>query len=157
MSLKHTLRQHLDAVFYGEAWHGAALRPTIRAFGFAEALQENAEGFSPWKIVLHCAYWKFAARRWLAPEDAKPSFPRQPDDFPDLPAERTEAAWRADIEFLDAEHRRLVHAVEQFPDRRLEDKRPQDPITYAGLILGVASHDVYHTAHIRNLGIRHFK
>jgi hypothetical protein len=151
------LRQHLDAVFYGEAWHGAALLPTIRTFGPAEAVQENNEGYSPWQIVLHCAYWKFFVRRAISSDGASLSFPRQPDDFPDLPAERTQAAWQADIDFLATEHKLLVGAVQRLPDDRLAEIHPQERLTYAGLILGAASHDVYHTAHLRNLGVRTFK
>lgn len=153
---KKMVIEQLDAVFYGEAWHGAALLPTLRQIGIAAALEENAEGFSPWKIVLHCAYWKFFVRRALAFDGAGLSFARSPEDFPDLPAERTSAVWDADVLFLEEEHRLLRTSVEDFPDDRLADRSPEEGVTYAGLILGAASHDVYHTAHIRNLGVQSF-
>jgi hypothetical protein len=155
-SRKTMLLDHLDAVFYGEAWHGAALLPSLRAINIEIAPRENAEGFSPWKIALHCAYWKFVVRKALSPESETAPFPRTPKDFPGLPAERTPAAWEADIRFLEEEHRQLHAAVERFPADRLDALRPDDPLTYAGLILGAASHDVYHTAHIRNLGVQSF-
>jgi hypothetical protein len=71
-----------------------------------------------------------------------------------LPAECTAETWQADIGFLETEHKLLSAAVERFPHDRLAETRPQDRVTYAGLILGVASHDVYHTAQIRNLGVQ---
>jgi hypothetical protein len=157
MELKQMLRQHLDAVFYGEAWHGAALLPTIREIDLSQAQLENGEGYSAWKIVLHCAYWKFFVRRAISSDGVRLSFPRQPDDFPDLPVERSQADWQADIDFLETEHKLLGEAVQRLPGGRLAETHPQEHLTYAGLILGVASHDTYHTAHIRNLGIRLFK
>ena len=153
---KKMLIEHLDAVFYGEAWHGAALLPTLQQIGFAKALEENAEGFSPWKVVLHCAYWKFYVRKALAFDGDRLSFARSPEDFPDLPDERTSAAWQRDVRFLEEEHRLLRTSVEDFPEDRLAHRSPEEGVTYAGLVLGAASHDVYHTAHIRNLGVQSF-
>ena len=46
---------HLNSIFYGEAWHGAALLPTIRDLDATQAQKKNAEGYSAWGVALHCA------------------------------------------------------------------------------------------------------
>jgi hypothetical protein len=149
--------EHLDAVFYGEAWHGAALLPTLRQIGIEAALEENAERYSPWKVALHCAYWKFVVRKALSFDSAQLFFSRSPEDFPDLPGERTAAGWKRDLLFIEVEHQKILSGVERFPEDQLNNQRPDDRLTYSGFILGVAGHDVYHTAHIRNLGIHTFQ
>ncbi|HUX12864.1 MAG TPA: DinB family protein [Spirochaetia bacterium] len=147
------LTAHLDSVFYGKAWHGASLLGTIRRLDSKQAILENREGFSPWKILLHCAYWKFDVRRALSQSAEQPTFPRKPRDFPRLPDVPDEQAWRADKEFLEEQHIALRNVVESFPTELLDEVPPKRSFTYAGLVLGAASHDVYHTAHIRNLGV----
>jgi hypothetical protein len=155
-SHKDELLAHLDSVFHGPAWHGAALLPTVRSLEFEGIERENGEGYSPWKVVLHCAYWKFVVRRWLTLQDEPPQFPRRPDDFPDLPIDRTPETWKTDLEFLEEEHRRLCETLAGFPSDRLHDKPPDSDFTYTGLVLGAAAHDVYHSAHVRNLGVVEF-
>jgi hypothetical protein len=152
---KRVLLDHLDSVFYGEAWHGGALLPTIREFDLDEMSREGHEGYSPWKIVLHCAFWKFVVRRALLGDQAL-KFGREPDDFPDVPETRDEQALARDIEFLTNEHTLLRTAVEELAGERLNERTKQGQFTFAGLIAGVAAHDVYHTAQIRNLGVRTF-
>jgi hypothetical protein len=151
------LREHLDAVFYGEAWHGPALLPTLRQIGIKVALEENAEGCAPWKVALYCADWKFVVRKALSFDSAQLCFSGSPEDFPDLPGERTAANWERGVIFLEAEHQRLQTAVDHFPEDQLHNERPDDRLTYGGLILAVAGHDVSHTAHIRNMGVHIFQ
>lgn len=153
---KQSLADHLDSVFYGKAWHGAALLPTIEKFKLAPAAIENDEGFSAWKIVLHCAYWKFDVRRRLTIGTPRPIFGRKPRDFPRLPAEISDKTWEADKRFLEEEHRLLREAVLALPEALLDEVPPRGHFTHSGYILGAASHDVYHTAHIRNLGVLAF-
>ena len=143
---------HLNSVFYGEAWHGAALLPTIRDLDATQAQKKNAEGYSAWGVALHCAYWKFAIRRALAAAGESPVFGRSPDDFPDLPEPADAQAFETDVAFLVAEHKALIESVNRFPAERLGEKAPKLSTDFAGVILGGACHDAYHTAHIRNLG-----
>jgi len=150
------LLDYLDSVFYGKAWHGASLLKSIRKFDLDHATMENDEGFSPWKIVLHCAYWKFDVRRILTLTEEKPVFPRKPRDFPRLPGALDERSWRAYKQLLEEQHSLLREAVQRFPAARFDDAPPAGSFSYAGYILGAAAHDVYHTAHLRNLGVVSF-
>jgi DinB superfamily len=153
---KQTLLDHLDSIFFGPAWHGASLMRTIRAVDLAHATMENQEGFSPWKIVLHCAYWKYAVRRRISPAVPKLSFPRRPSNFPRLPPELSEEAWLRDRQFLEEQHALLREAVIRLPASRLDAKPAGSRFTLEQTILGAAAHDAYHTAHIRNLGVMEF-
>lgn len=152
---KQALIDHLDSVFYGKAWHGGALLPTIEKFALAPAAIENEEGFSAWKITLHCAFWKFDVTRRIT-RGKKPTFDRKPRDFPRLPDQISEESWKADKSFLIEEHKKLRRAVLTLPDKLLDETPPKGAYTYEGYILGAASHDVYHAAHIRNLGVLSF-
>jgi hypothetical protein len=153
---KEALIDHLDSVFNGPAWHGAALLPTLRELEFARAANAGYEEFTPWGILLHCAYWKFWVRRAISSADQPPTFGRTPDDFPDLPTERTPETLEIDIQFLIDEHSALRDAVLAFPGARLSDLTPKGEFTFAGLIAGAAAHDAYHAAQIRNMGVQEF-
>jgi hypothetical protein len=58
--------------------------------------------------------------------------------------ERTEAAWRRDIEILAAEHKKLRDVVVNLAADRLNKKNFH-------LIRGAAAHDFYHAGQIRLL------
>ena len=157
---KSMLIDHLDSVFHGPAWHGAALLPTARELEFENAATAGFEDHTAWSMLLHCAYWKFWVRRALSdqktPENNLPVFGRTPDDFPDLPAEPTPEALEIDIQFLIDEHTALREAVVALPEERLPERTPKGEFTLAGLITGAAAHDAYHAAQIRNLGVQSF-
>jgi hypothetical protein len=118
---------YLESVFYGRSWHGASLLKTVRELDLDQPTMENDKRFSPWKIVLHCDYWKFEV-----------------------------CNWKADKRLLEDQRSLLREAVRRFPAARL-DNAPADSVSYAGCILGAAAHDVCHAAHLRNLGVIGFQ
>jgi hypothetical protein len=90
-------------------------------------------------------------RRRLSP-GGRERFQRHPANFPDVPAEASEAAWRNDVRLLSEEHARLMHAVAAFPADALGRKAgPRKHFTFADLIAGIALHDAYHAGQIQLL------
>lgn len=130
----------VDRAFDRRAWHGPNLRASIRGLTHEQAAWRPAAGrHCIWEIALHAAYWKYVVRRALTGE-ARGSFPRKGSDWLRLPAPADAAAWRADVELLEEEHRKLRETVAAL--RRVDAKAEFR-------IQGAAFHDVYHAGQIR--------
>jgi hypothetical protein len=144
----------LDECFTGPAWHGASLYGTLGGLDARQALHESADGFSAWKIALHCAYWKYRVRRKLdeAAGLAPKKFERSPADWPRLPAPDDEH-WRADLAFLRSHHEALRAAIVDMKSSLVFEAYGREGRSYHRLIAGAAAHDAYHAAHARNIGI----
>jgi uncharacterized damage-inducible protein DinB len=143
----------IDEAYNRRSWHGTNLRGSIRGVDLETAARRPKAGrHNIWELVVHAAYWKYDIRRRLTGE--KPgSFALEGSNFwkrPDVDLDG-ETAWKRDIALLDAEHKRLRGAVEAFPKSRWTQKAPGKPFTFAGLVRGVAAHDLYHAGQIQVL------
>jgi hypothetical protein len=148
--------EHLSAAvatnFSGKAWQGATLWGSLRGVTPEVALwRPGKDRRCIWDHVLHAAYWKYAARRRLAPHLDAP-FPRSPSNWPgrsDGPAAR---AWRADLAVLKGEHALLMAALGSVEPGTLHRVPPGGRnVTRFALIIGIAAHDAYHTGQIQLL------
>lgn len=146
----------IDQAYDRASWHGTNLRGSLRGVTAEEASWRPAPGrHNIWELVLHCAYWKYAARRQMLGEP-KGTFPYPGSDFylrPDpassVPAER---AWAADLEVLASMHKCLRAAIAGLsaeelagPARGRKNRRMLD------IAVGVAAHDLYHAGQIQLL------
>src|SRR5438876_261009 len=112
----------LDRAYDHRSWHGTNLRGSIRAVSPRQAAARPGVGrHNIWELVVHCAYWKYAARRRLTTE-ARGSFPLKGSNWFSRPQAATEAAWRADLALLGTQHRALLEAVARVSPRRLHLK-----------------------------------
>jgi hypothetical protein len=146
----------IDDAFDRIGWQGPMnLKNTIEQLTLEQLIyNKTTEGYCAWQIVLHCAYWKWVVAGLLS--DSTPAdFPRAPKDFPTLPEEPNESDWKKDFNLLLEQHMLVRKAVLQFPEEKWFEitKPPHDPMTYIKRVYGLAAHDVYHTAQIRNMGI----
>src|SRR6185436_8272660 len=65
----------LDQAYDRRSWHGTNLRGSIRGVSTEQAAwRPGPSRHNIWEIVVHAAYWKYAARRRLTGE-ARVSFP----------------------------------------------------------------------------------
>ena len=139
----------LGQAFDGRSWHGTTLRGALRGLTPAVALWRPAsERHNIWELVLHAAYWKYAVRRRLA-GDATGSFERTPSNWPSLPDPADLKAWKRDVAFLEAEHRKLLDLVRRLTPADLARRSPKGVWTNAQEIHGLAAHDLYHTGQIQ--------
>ncbi len=139
----------LDEAFRGPSWHGPALRETLRGLTLAEALfRPAAERHSAWELLLHAAYWKNAVRGRITTGRMAP-FPRVPRNFPAVPKRADASSLARDVALLEREHASLRAAVSALPPRRLSSRVGR--FTVQTLVLGAASHDLYHAGQIRLL------
>lgn len=141
----------LDEAFDRKGWHGPTLRGSIRGVDVEEALWRPAAGrHNIWEIVLHTAYWKYAAVHRLR-GDRRGDFPRKGSNWIPLPEVADRRAWLADLRLLVAAHAGLQRAILELPARDLEKPWPGSPWTNATLIYGIAAHDAYHAGQIQLL------
>jgi hypothetical protein len=141
----------LDEAFQRKSWHGTNLRGSLRGISAAEAAwKPNKNRKCIWEHTLHTAYWKYVIRRKLTGEK-RGAFELQGSNWIALPADRSEASWRASIGILENEHRRLREAVAALDERALAAHPDGSAYPAAYLIRGIALHDIYHTGQIQLL------
>jgi hypothetical protein len=134
----------LDQAYERQAWHGPNLRKSLRGVSAKAAAWRPALGrHNIWEIAVHAAYWKYSVRRRLCGEK-RGSFALEGSSWFKRPVALSEKAWRADLELLEAEHRKLRAAVVAY----LAGKTRPLPAWH---IFGVGFHDVYHAGQIRLL------
>ncbi len=154
------LVNHLDSIFYGPGWHGPELFLTLRELTLEQVRwSDPREDLSAWKLALHCAYWKHVVTARLS--SSPPPFSREPEDWPEPSAGNDQEAWETDLQFLVESHEALKRAVKALDPERLAEpytgSEGADRMSNEALILSIAAHDAYHTAHIRNVGIPGFE
>ena len=136
----------LDEAYEKRTWHGPNLRQSLRGVTAKQAAWRPARGrHNIWEIALHAAYWKYVVRRKIE-GGKRGSFALKGSNFfvrPE-PGANTEAAWIADKQLLEREHRELRLAIEKLRGTsRWEKLLPK--------LWGVAFHDIYHAGQIRLL------
>ena len=101
-----------------------------------------------WELALHIAYWEYAVRRTLE-NGPKGGFPRTPSNWPGIPADLSEEAWKADRKLVKQERGALIEAVRAFDENRLGEQPPSSSkYSYFEIMIGIAQHSVYHTGQI---------
>ena len=151
MSPSDSLLVLLDTSYNRASWHGVNLRGSLRRVSLEIAAWRPAPGaHNVWELMVHAAYWKYAAWRRLTGA-TRGSFPLDGSNFFARPVEATEAAWRADLRLLDTMHRDLRAVVAATKASTLERRLPGSKVTRLRLITGVAAHDLYHAGQIQLL------
>jgi len=134
----------LDEAFDKKSWHGPNLRGSIRGVTAKQAAWRPKPGaHNIWELSLHSAYWKYVVRRRITGEK-RGTFVLTGSNFFRRPIEMTDKAWRADIEILESEHKKLRDVVANLPAKNHNPKTLH-------LIRGAAAHDLYHAGQIRLL------
>lgn len=141
----------IDEAFGKKAWHGPNLRGSLRGISVQEAVWRPAvRRHNIWEIAVHAAYWKYAVRRRILGEK-RGSFPLKGSNWFRRPVRNTLEAWRSDIALLEETHEAMRQAIAEIPPFWLHRIQGKTQHTYAQLIYGIASHDVYHAGQIQLL------
>ena len=149
----------IDQAFDHRAWHGTNLRGSIRGLRVEDVVWRAAPGrHNIWEVVVHAAYWKYIVRRRILSE-ARGSFPLQGSNWfirpPDI--KPTEQEWKQDVKLLVEAHRSMRAAVAGMTDAQLKVTPKGSNVSNAAIIMGIASHDLYHAGQIqllKRLGIK---
>jgi len=148
-----TLLELIDQAFDHHSWHGTNLKGAIKGLDTKTAAWRPAAGrHNIWELILHAAYWKYIARRRLLGEK-RGSFALKGSNFFRRPAKGRddEKALKADIALLAETHKSLREAVAGLKTKDLAKMPPGTTTTTLALIMGIASHDLYHAGQIQLL------
>lgn len=147
------LLELIDQAFDHRAWHGTNLRGSIRGLKLADVVWRPAPGrHNIWETVVHAAYWKYIVRRRIFSE-ARGSFPLDGSNWFERPGagQPTEQEWKQDVKLLLEVHRGMRAAIATLNDADLKVKPKGSKVSNAAIIMGIASHDLYHAGQIQLL------
>jgi hypothetical protein len=141
-SYAHLFIDMLDSAYQGKAWHGPALKSTLRGLTVVEALfRPEPRVHNIWEIALHSAYWKYRVVRQLT-SGPYPRFPLRGTNW----FSRTggiASQWNSEMKILDEQHKNLQAVIVTLPSTRLG--LPE----IAHLVSGIALHDTYHAGQVK--------
>jgi hypothetical protein len=134
-----TLLNNLDYGFNVASWHGSNLMGVLRGITAGQASRRFAGRKCIWEQALHAAYWK---QMVLNKVIGTTPFPRRGSNWPKMPAELTDSAWKDDLQLLRDIHTKLRAGVARL--QSIDEKQQR-------MIIGAAFHDIYHAAQIKLL------
>jgi hypothetical protein len=144
------LLEMLDQAFDHRAWHGTNLRAAVRRVTANEAAWRPGKGrHNIWELTVHAAYWKYAVRRRILGGKRGSFVYKGSNWFVRPEGASTEAAWKADVALLLEMHHALRAAVAGLSSRDLRRKQRGSPFEIRAVVVGIASHDLYHTGQIQ--------
>src|SRR5258708_26444247 len=103
----------LDEAYEEKTWHGPNLKQSIKGVTARDAAWRPGPGrHNIWEVMLHAAYWKYAVRRRIE-GGKRGSFVLKGSNFFTRPekSKGNEAAWSADKQLLERQHRALFATV----------------------------------------------
>lgn len=146
-----SLLRSIDEAFDRHSWHGTNLRGAIRGLDLRQAVWRPGTGrHNVWELVLHAAYWKYAARRRLTGEK-RGSFALAGSNWFASPARPTEGEWKKAVALLVEEHRRLRLVIAALVAADLDRVSGRGRVSHGALVRGIIAHDLYHAGQIQLL------
>jgi hypothetical protein len=141
----------IDSAYDRRSWHGTNLRGSIRGLTAREAAwRPSPKRHNIWELVVHAAYWKYAALRRLTGA-RRGSFSLKGSNWFARGGARDERAWREDVALLDRMHRSLREAAAALSAADLDRKPAGSTVSTFALLSGIAAHDIYHAGQIQLL------
>jgi len=146
----------MDAEFNGKPWNGLSLMATLDRLTAAEASGTKTwEGYSAWEITLHCAKCK----RIIAADLGVPvpAWPYSEEPWLPSPLDSSESAWVNDRAMLAEYHAASMKALRNLPASRLDEEMPTWKAPWGKVLAWLATHDAFHGAMIRSMGLPSLK
>ena len=143
------IADQLFSTLNGEAWYGDSVRKILEGVTLEQALSHPiSSAHSIWELVHHVDAWsKFAFGAVLGiPIPGWPDMPQE-QDFPPV-IDKDSQAWQQAVQSLFANHTKLVEAIKEFGDSRLEATVPGRPYKFYRLFQSTTQHAVYHNGQI---------
>jgi uncharacterized damage-inducible protein DinB len=136
------LRQALDA----DPWYGPSLGALLDGMTAAgAAARPIADGHTIWEILLHVTVWleEAVVRLRGLGRDLELEV-----EWPTMPAEATELAWRESLARLEKARDNLTAELEQIDQDRLEKPIAPGYSSVYNSLHGVIQHTIYHAGQI---------
>jgi hypothetical protein len=157
-----TMLDYAEAEFEGKSYNGASLFATLAALDHASAAADSCfEGYSAWSVAMHVARCKWLVAASFLDEAGRSElgpypFPVGKADFcapPDTSAE----AWESFLAYLRRVHAMAMRAIRESSDEAFDREMPEWGIPNGRAAAWLFTHDSYHAAQIRNMGLPAFK
>ena len=140
--------------FDGESFNGPPLMKTLDSLSYDQIRKtETYEGYSVWAIVLHLAYWKYTLARLISGETETAPFAYEAKDWPSLPDSPSPEAWTQLKTYLKTVHEMYIEALQDVSAGDLGREIKEWGCSVQKALSWITSHDVYHAAQIRNMGV----
>jgi hypothetical protein len=147
-----------DSEFDGDSLNGPSLMKTLDSLGFAEAASTTTyEGYSAWEIAMHCAYYKYLIARALGGGSELEPYPFATGNFPPLPESPDEAGWSKAKSYLRRAHLSCMETIRAAAPEKLDGVFAAWEMSFRHAISWLCTHDIYHNAQIRSMGIPSLK
>jgi hypothetical protein len=155
MDPRYTLLLELaDQEFEGDSFNGPSLMKTLDGLSAAEAAStETYEGYSAWETAVHCGYYKYLIARALGGGEELEPYPYAKANFAPLPSPAGESEWRAARDYLRLAHRACMGTIRAAPAQKLDGEFAAWKTSFAKAISWLCTHDSYHNAQIRSMGL----
>ena len=137
----------LTRTYSGPMWHGPALSELLVGVTAEMAAERPVAGaHTIWELVLHLTSWAEIVRARLT--SGAPGDPRPEDDWPSMPSETSDEAWRRAMAALEASHVALAREAMSLDAAALGETVPGREYTVATMLRGVTEHGCYHGGQI---------
>ena len=145
----HLLVELLDQAFDLKAWHGPNSRRDPASDGRASRLAAATGSALDRRVVVHCAYWKYAVRRKLR-GDSRGGFRVKGSNWFPQSDDLSKRDWKLNIE-ISRRACGVAFSGGRVRSRPFAAAAPNSRYTFAFLIQGAAAHDLYHAGQIQVL------
>jgi len=130
----------LEGAFNGPAWHGPTVMETLSSIKVDNANASHHGSHSILDLLGHMTIWKqFVIEMIRGNESFKVTeeinFPKQNDV-------------KSAVDELISTHGKLIEALREFPEARLQEKVSGHKFTFEAIFYGIIHHDVYHQGQI---------
>lgn len=143
--------------YKGHSFNGPSLVKTLNALTMEQILsRETYEKFSAWKITLHLMYFKYKLLHFINPESPI-TFDYAHESFPNPPEDKSPESWKKTLSDMDKIHEAYIQELENIPENEFSERIEEWDCTIKEAIIWMTTHDTYHTAQIRNMGLKNLK
>jgi uncharacterized damage-inducible protein DinB len=144
------IADQLRRAFDSDAWHGDSVFEILEGVTAEQAAARPIpNAHTIWELVLHIAAWDGAVLRRLGGVAVELT---DAENFPPV-GDASEAVWRETLAEARRAHEKLVAAVADLPDSRLDDivagkEEEGAHHTFYYMLHGVVQHELYHAGQI---------
>jgi uncharacterized damage-inducible protein DinB len=141
------ISQLLDQTYEGDPWHGSSVKQVLQGVHALQAAKRVLSNtHTIWELVRHMTAWRNFAFQKMA-GDKNFDILNSEQDWPPV-TEWSERNWLEDLQALDESQKRLVQAVNNMTEGKLEELVQGREYSFYTLLHGIIQHDLYHTGQI---------
>lgn len=139
------IEDQLKRAFYGEAWHGPAVKEVLESVTAEMAIQRPiGDAHTIWELVNHTRAWIEIVRVRIQGQNVNVT---QDVNFPPV-TDASEAAWKESLRQLEEADSGLRKTVLSIPESRLDQAAVEGGPSVYILLHGAVQHTLYHAGQI---------